>query len=78
MKYVNDNSVYGFDIPDVSMFGLLEIKAREHPDAMAYEYFGTKCTYKNLVNQIEKISGAYYSLGVRKGDIVTIKKIFKR
>ena len=71
-KYINENSVYGFDIPDVSMFGMVQISAQSHPDAPAYEYFGTKCTYKQLIEQIEKTSSAYFDLGVRKGDIVTI------
>ncbi len=72
LKYVNSNSVYGFDIPDVSMFGMLQFKAQNHPDALAYEYFGTKCTYNQFIKQIEKISSAYFDLGVRKGDIVTV------
>lgn len=71
-SYENSNLPLGFEIPDVSMFEMLKISAENQPESLAYEYFGTKCTYKNLVNQIEKISGAYYSLGVRKGDIVTI------
>lgn len=62
----------GFSIPDMSMFGMLKFSAKNQPDALAYEYFGTQCTYRELVQRIEKISGAYYSLGVRKGDIVTI------
>ncbi len=70
--YINNNSVLGFDIPDVSMYGMLKISAESHPDALAYEYFGAKCTYKTLVDRIRKVSAAYYSLGVRKGDIVTI------
>ncbi len=71
-KYENSALPLGFEVPDVSMFGMLKISAENQPDSLAYEYFGTKCTYGNLVKKIEEISGAYYSLGVRKGDIVTI------
>lgn len=71
-KYENSKLPLGFEIPDMSMFGLLKMMAEKQPDSMAYEYFGTKCTYRNLVEKIKEISGAYYSLGVRKGDIVTI------
>ena len=59
-KYENSNSVYGFDIPDISMFGMLQFKAQSHPDAMAYEYFGAKCTYAQFIKQIKKISSAYF------------------
>ncbi len=71
-KYENSELPLGFEVPDVSMFGMLKIAAENQPDSLAYEYFGTKCTYGSLVKKIEEISGAYYSLGVRKGDIVTI------
>ncbi len=71
-KFENSSSALGFDVPDVSMFGMLCVTADNQPDSLAYEYFGTKCTYRNLVDKIEGISSAYYSLGVRKGDIVTI------
>lgn len=71
-SYINNDSELGFDIPDVSMFGMVKISAESHPDALAYEYFGAKCTYRKLVERIEQISANYYNAGVRKGDIVTI------
>ena len=71
-KYENSSLPLGFEIPDFSMFGMLKVTANNQPDTLAYEYFGTKCTYRNLIKKIEEISGAYYALGVRKGDIVTI------
>ena len=71
-RYENSSMPLGFEIPDYSMFGMLKVTAENQPDSLAYEYFGTKSTYRNLVKKIEDISGAYYALGVRKGDIVTI------
>lgn len=71
-KYENSNLPLGFETPDVSLFGMLKISEKVRSDELAYEYFGTACTYKGLVEKIEAVSGAYYSLGVRKGDIVTI------
>ena len=71
-KFENSELPLGFEIPDTSMFGMLKFSAENRPDSLAYEYFGTECTYAELVKKIEKISGAYSSLGVRKGDIVTI------
>ena len=71
-KFENSGSPLGFDVPDVSMFGMLKIAAEHQPNADAYDYFGTKCSFGGLVEKIEKISAAYSSIGVRKGDIVTI------
>lgn len=72
LEFVDDNSELGFKVPDISMFGMLKISEKSHPDALAYEYFGTKSSYKNAVCEIEKISGCYHALGVKKGDVVTI------
>lgn len=70
--YENKNSTFGFDIPDVSMFGMLKISASAHPDAPAYDYFGKKCSYSALIEKIEKISACYAAVGVKKGDIVCV------
>ena len=71
-KFENSSLPLGFEVPDVSLFGMLKITANNQPDTLAYEYFGTKSTYRSLVEKIEGISGAYFSLGIRKGDIVTV------
>ena len=70
--YIDNDCDVGFKVPDVSMFGMLKISAKGHPDAYAYEYFGSKCTYAQLLERIERVSQSYYHLGVRKGDIVMI------
>lgn len=70
--YINSDAPLGFDIPDVSMYGMLKISAESHPDALAYEYFGTKCTYGGMLEKIKLVSDAYFAIGVRKGDAVTI------
>ena len=71
-SYVNSDSELGFDIPDVSMYGMLRISSDSHPEAIAYEYFGTRVTYGDLMEKIRKVSAYYYQEGVRRGDIVTI------
>ena len=72
LNFENSKSPLGFDVPDTSMFGMLKMSAENQPESSAYEYFGTECSFKNLVGKIEEISGAFYKTGVRKGDIVTI------
>lgn len=70
--YENPNAELGFDIPDVSMFGMVKISEKSHPDADAYEYYGKTHSFSELIKEIEKISGCYDKIGVKKGDIVTI------
>ena len=69
---INPKSEYGFDILDVSMFGMLKISEKSHPKAIAIDYFGKKYTYNLLLKEIERVSDAYYKIGVRKGDVVTV------
>ena len=71
-KCLNNERKYGFDIPDVSMLGMLKISEKTHPEAIAIDYFGRKFTYKMLLKEIEKASNSFYKIGVRKGDIVTV------
>ncbi len=71
-NYINPENEYGFDIPDVSMFGMLKISEKNHPKAVAIDYFGKKYTYEKMCEEIERVSHSFYKLGVRKGDIVTI------
>ena len=54
LKFENGNLPLGFEVPDVSMFGMLKTAAENQPDSLAYEYFGTECTYRNLVEKIEE------------------------
>ncbi len=71
-KYIDSGAELGFSVPDVSMFGMIKISAQSHPEALAFEYYGSKCTYGDMICGIESVSNAYYEIGVRKGDIVTI------
>ncbi len=71
-KFIDTNALMGFNVPDVSMFGMLKLSAEGHPDAYSYEYYGAKCTYAEMIKKIEAVSDAYFDAGVRKGDIVTV------
>ena len=55
-SFENGSLPLGFEVPDVSLFGMLKITAENQPDSLAYEYFGTKCTYRNLIKKIEEMS----------------------
>jgi long-chain acyl-CoA synthetase len=46
--------------------------ARRTPNAVAYEFLGTKCTYGELGRKISQVANAFAGLGMRKGDRITI------
>ena len=70
--FEDKNSPLGFNVPDVSMYGMLKISAESHPEADAIDYFSNKISYKTLLKRVVEASYSYNKLGVKKGDIITI------
>ncbi len=58
--------------PNISIVDLIKKNTLNHPNNVAYEYFGYKTTYKEFVDKIEVVAKALKSYGVTKGDRVTI------
>ncbi len=58
--------------PDLSLFGALESSARAHPQAPAIAWFGRRITYAELLDEVERCSGALAGLGVARGDRVAL------
>lgn len=60
------------EYPELTMFQMVERIARQYPDEPAYEFYGTKTSYRSFVRRIERAARAFLSLGIQKGDAVTI------
>lgn len=60
------------EYPHYSMFELIKNTCEKYPKKIAYNYFGSKISYKKFLNQIDIASAAFLKLGVRKGDVVCI------
>ena len=71
-SYENPAAPYGFDIPCISMYGMIKKSAEANPLSPAYDYFGRKCPYSQFIKDIENISACFGARGVKKDDIVTI------
>lgn len=56
--------------PEASAFSMLAGAAERHPDAPAIAWFGRHISYRGLLREVERLSAALASLGVRKGDRV--------
>ena len=50
----------------------LEDTARRHGDGIAYDYMGSHCTYRELVEKVHQCARALKAMGIREGDRVTI------
>lgn len=73
-------SLWGDDLPDVQVAEctVLEFIRNMNADNMnspALNYFDRKITYRELLQNIQATAKAYYKLGVRPGDIVTLVSV---
>lgn len=61
------------DIPDGSAYHFLFESNKNHMEETAIIYFNRKITYRELFSEIKKTASALSSLGIGKGDIVTLQ-----
>lgn len=60
------------EYPDCSMYGYLNSTAQNHLDYFALEFEGKKHTYRELLGEIDRVAKSLISIGVKKGDCVSI------
>ncbi|GAB3605953.1 long-chain-fatty-acid--CoA ligase [Conyzicola nivalis] len=60
------------ELPEGSLFDLVERSIREFPDNVALEFFGATTTYRELGEQISRAAEGLRRLGVKKGDPVAL------
>ncbi len=70
-KFYNNVSKH-LEYPDVSLYEMLENNSYTRLNLTAYNYFGTKATFKELLDQIEDCAKALKKIGVKEKDKVTI------
>ncbi len=60
------------DYPRVTMYEALMQTVARCPDDIAYDFFGTTSTYRQFGEEIDRCADALASLGMTKGDRITI------
>ena len=60
------------DYPRVTMYEALMQTVARCPDNIAYDFFGTTSTYRQFGEEIDRCADALASLGMKKGDRITI------
>ena len=58
--------------PSVTLYQAVMASVRRVPDAIAYEFLGTRSTYRELGLAIDRCAAALAALGLREGDRITI------
>ena len=69
--YLGDLPLH-LDYFDGTMFEAVASIAEKYPSYVAFDFMGRSTTYKELVREIEVCARALKTLGIRKGDKVTI------
>jgi long-chain acyl-CoA synthetase len=60
------------DYPRITLYEAVVATAQRSPDAVAWDFFGTTCTYRDLVAAIDRAANALASLGLKAGDRLLI------
>ncbi len=66
------NLPHHLEYPECSMVAMIEESARKYPDYSAMVFFGKKTSYRQMVEQINICARALRSIGIKKGDRVTV------
>jgi len=67
-----DKEDRNIEVPDKSIYSYFEEKVSNFPNELAYDYFGTTCTFRQFLNDIDKCARAFRCQGIREGDVVTV------
>ena len=60
------------EYPHQTMYEMVRDAALAHPDLTAYDFMGTRSTYRQLLADIDSMADALAGRGLAKGDAVTI------
>lgn len=59
-------------MPECTILQYVKKRNQDNLSGNALNYFGNKITYRKFFEHIERTAKAFYAIGIRKGDIVTI------
>ena len=59
-------------VPATSLWHNLATSAARYPDKDALVFFGQAVSYRDFVDQAERLAGTLHALGVRRGDRVVL------
>ena len=59
-------------LPDISMYEQVRLSYIKYPSNTAIQYMGRKFDYASVIEKIDTLANGFASMGIRKGDIITI------
>lgn len=70
-KFYKDNKQH-LEYPNISIYNMLKKSISNRENLISYNYYGTKRTFRQLIEKIDKCAKAFRSLGIKHKDIVSI------
>jgi len=62
-------------LPECTVLQYIKNKNTNNLNGIALNYFGNRITYREFFENVDKVAKAFYAIGIRKGDIVTIDSL---
>lgn len=70
-----DNAALLEDMPKCTAYRYLKQINEKYPNQVALHYYGKDIKYKKFFEQIDECANAFYALGVREGEIVSVLSV---
>lgn len=71
LKYYSEEAKNA-KIEDLTLYQALVKESKNHPNAIAVDYYGTKISYKELIENIDKAAKSLQSLNIKKNDVISL------
>lgn len=72
LKFYDKRVPESIEYHRTTLYNALVKTANIYPDSIAYDFMGNESTYQQLIGQIDQCAKALISLGLKKGDRMTI------
>ena len=71
LKYYSEEAINA-PLPECTLYDYLLENNKCHTEDIAINYYGCKITYSELFRKIDETAAAFYAMGVKAGDTVTV------
>ena len=71
LKYYDEEYIKS-DMPKKTIYRYTMDNIKDYPDDVVIDWLGFNITTKQFIDQVEKTANSFASMGVKKGDVVTI------
>ncbi|MCQ4152776.1 MAG: long-chain fatty acid--CoA ligase [Archaeoglobi archaeon] len=72
LKFYDKGVKPNIDYPMIPLYKIYENNAKKFPDKVAFDFYGTKWTFKQLDEASKKVASFLYDMGVEKGDRIIV------